>query len=788
MATPPPTKRRKWNKDQLLTPETFVPPMFDDAEVALKKLHDYAAAGRVDKLDAKFFYHLSRVDFDDDPLIDMGDAHDNYTPLILASKNGKVDCVRVLCELGHANVDKQAGWNETTALMKAAEKGHDDVVFALLELGADINVRNSFGNTALMLAAEFGKAGTVEVLLSFYETIQMDIMNHYQYTALILASENGHKDCAQLLVENGADLNARNMFGKTALIMAAENGHCAIVDLLCQEKPKDVDIRSNRGVSALMLAAVKGNWDVVKCLTRYNADIHVENNDRSDNALTMACLGGKANIVKHLVDLGAKVHYRNANRETVLMKACARGNKEIMDYLLSHFTSGIEILVSLTLQDKDGNTCLMRACSTGNLQVMIYLMEKLNEQLSSSGDGSDALKNIRPSGDTAELARLLYNYPTTNDFVKACYRSITNKDGDTAMTLLSKFYRDNPKKFSDFVSQATRSPRQMYLFDMLPSIFPNFTSPNTVLNGCKEELFSCLRAQGGYEADLKLLSALVNIAAALKLAAEQHPLESREMDELYGKVEGAIKACMISNSMDVPANVTKILRDAENDDQSYIVRQALAFMNGPLELCIKHHLTGLLGSAQICTHVHTVFNASLRPVQRSVIRELPDIFQVRSGCTTFRYRPAFMFLLEGLSKVLYLGLVAYISSVDCGAEAECVMSSTMGWEELALAVMVVTGILFEIGEILNRSSVFQHLSDVWNVLDVVSNMCIFLWLFCRQYEVHHNVARGFLALSAVPMSIGLLRFLSTFQYLGQLVIVIFAMSQVDPQTWTRLFM
>ena len=41
----------------------------------------------------------------------------------------------------------------------------------------------------------------------------------------------------------------------------------------------------------------------------------------------------------------------------------------------------------------------------------------------------------------------------------------------------------------------------------------------------------------------------------------------------------------------------------------------------------------------------------------------------------------------------------------------------------------------------------------------------------------HNVARGFLALSAVPMSIGLLRFLSTFQYLGQLVIIIFAMSQ-----------
>ena len=55
-------------------------------------------------------------------------------------------------------------------------------------------------------------------------------------------------------------------------------------------------------------------------------------------------------IVMHLVDLGAQVHYRNVNKETVLMKACAKGNREIMDYLLSHFTTGIEILASLTAQ------------------------------------------------------------------------------------------------------------------------------------------------------------------------------------------------------------------------------------------------------------------------------------------------------------------------------------------------------------------------------------------------------------------------------------------------------
>jgi ankyrin repeat protein len=35
---------------------------------------------------------------------------DNYTPLILASKNGHVDAVKLLCEVGKANVDIKAGW------------------------------------------------------------------------------------------------------------------------------------------------------------------------------------------------------------------------------------------------------------------------------------------------------------------------------------------------------------------------------------------------------------------------------------------------------------------------------------------------------------------------------------------------------------------------------------------------------------------------------------------------------------------------------------------------------
>lgn len=50
------------------------------------------------------------------------------------------------------------------------------------------------------------------------------------------------------------------------------------------------------------------------------------------------------------------------------MKACEKGNENIMGKLLAQFTQK-DILTSLTAQNKDGNTCLMKACATGNLKV-----------------------------------------------------------------------------------------------------------------------------------------------------------------------------------------------------------------------------------------------------------------------------------------------------------------------------------------------------------------------------------------------------------------------------------
>jgi len=51
-------------------------------------------------------------------------------------------------------------------------------------------------------------------------------------TPLHYASEHGHTDVIQLLIDHGADIDAKNKWGTTPLHLASSHGHTEIVKLL----------------------------------------------------------------------------------------------------------------------------------------------------------------------------------------------------------------------------------------------------------------------------------------------------------------------------------------------------------------------------------------------------------------------------------------------------------------------------------------------------------------------------------------------------------------------------
>lgn len=168
-------------------------------------------------------------------------------------------------------------------LFKAIERGDAARVDALLEGHADLlPVRNERGDSLLLAAAYQGKREVLDVLLrrgaeaTLHEAAaagladrarahldarpdELRTYSHDGFTPLHLAAFFGHEDLARLLLDRGADVNARSRnttFARdnTPLHAAAANRQVDVAALLL-ERGADVNAKDGHGFTPLALAA-----------------------------------------------------------------------------------------------------------------------------------------------------------------------------------------------------------------------------------------------------------------------------------------------------------------------------------------------------------------------------------------------------------------------------------------------------------------------------------------------------------------------------------------------------
>ncbi|XP_068130419.1 KN motif and ankyrin repeat domain-containing protein 2 [Hyperolius riggenbachi] len=124
-----------------------------------------------------------------------------FTPLMLtalAAFNSSEDIETVTQMLRLGDVNCRASQAGQTALMLAVSHGRLDVVRALLQCGADVNVQDHDGSTALMCACEHGHTDIVSLLLA-EPNCDVSLTDNDGSTALSIALEAGQNDIAMLL-------------------------------------------------------------------------------------------------------------------------------------------------------------------------------------------------------------------------------------------------------------------------------------------------------------------------------------------------------------------------------------------------------------------------------------------------------------------------------------------------------------------------------------------------------------------------------------------------------------
>ncbi|KAK1890781.1 Ankyrin repeat and death domain containing protein 1A [Dissostichus eleginoides] len=274
-----------------------------------------------------------------------------------------------------------------TALLLASWFGHLKVLQILVSCGAKLNSENKRGHikvlefimedledirldrvdksgkTALHLAAEHGQFEVVEFLIGMGCTHGLKDME--ENTAMHLAARSGHTHILQKMVEMGVDVDERNKEGLTALHLASDGAHCECVRLLL-EAGCEANALTNKNMTALHYAAQHGSDREASLLLE--AGTHRDAVDSQHNtALHLAVFHHHADVLRLLIGADCDLDLADRRQQTALHIAAEHGWQDLAEMML---ISGVD----LNLTDK-GKTCL-EVAARGNHVILVDMILK----------------------------------------------------------------------------------------------------------------------------------------------------------------------------------------------------------------------------------------------------------------------------------------------------------------------------------------------------------------------------------------------------------------------------
>ena len=360
-------------------------------------------------------------------------------PLYYAALSGFRDLAERLMEAHLMDVHSQAG-HHGGPLNAALHGEHLDIALSLLECGADVESRCCEGQPALYRASSRGYAEVVQLLIDRGADLDAEY-DHWddgfkaKLTPLLVALDNGRLEIARMLLESGANIEARGgyqRYPQTSLYRAScrgdteavrwligrgadPNAQCGDLDndgdeveftpllvasrfdslevaSVLLEEYVDVDYQDKYGRSSLHYASGNDRRtdDLARLLLAYGANPNISDK-WNKTALHHASSGGQVTLVALLLEYGAKVDTRDDKRGTSLHRATSNGHSKVVQLLLDH---GADV----NAQANDRRTALHIAADAGNFQVVEVLLERGADVNAQANDRLTALHMAAGSG------------------------------------------------------------------------------------------------------------------------------------------------------------------------------------------------------------------------------------------------------------------------------------------------------------------------------------------------------------------------------------------------------
>ncbi len=276
----------------------------------------------------------------------------------------------------------------------------DDVgaVATLLETDPElVRATDDDGRTALHHAATYGQVDIALILVDAGADI--DAREEDGETPLHYAVWRSELDVAALLIEFRADLEIRNNWGRTPLlIVARETGNAEMARQLI-DAGAEVNLRDEGGESPLDLAAWRGFGDLVNLLLDEGAGLPPSGSNQGQLLAMFAAEKGLDRLFGQCVDAGVDLGLRNENDGSLLHSASQGGSAEVVARLLDAGFDPSE-------RDRYGREPLHYAAEMGHQDVARLLLNH-GAEIDARSLGGETPFNTAQSVERPEMATFL---------------------------------------------------------------------------------------------------------------------------------------------------------------------------------------------------------------------------------------------------------------------------------------------------------------------------------------------------------------------------------------------
>ena len=374
-----------------------------------------------------------------------------YSALHFAALYGDKETIE--CLLNHnISVNINSGYEKLTPLLVACSAPNNlSNVVTLLERGADVNLTNVSGSSALHYAAKNADRKTIECLLNYHIPVNVtDTSNEIPLKWACL--RQGNVDNVMTLLEHGADINfigTEEFGGGSLLHYAARWADSEIIKCLLDHGISVNTTDKQNNTPLLWACRVPNNKDNVATLLTYGADTNIiytnqtySLNQTNYSILHVAVKCSDIDTVKCLLDHNAPVNVVDPDNQTPLMWAFLSGYdleyiRNVVATLLAHGadvnatskSGGYSALhlaakyadsetirclldhgISINVVDKEKDTPLMCAVYLNKLENVAALIERGADLNMTSEEKGASILHIAAKNGSSELVKLLLDH------------------------------------------------------------------------------------------------------------------------------------------------------------------------------------------------------------------------------------------------------------------------------------------------------------------------------------------------------------------------------------------